>query len=189
MEWYTAAEKFNQALSSTDPTPGGGAAAAMAAAMGCSLALMAAQTTCRKKTTLPEIKNRLETKIHKLTALKTQLNHLIEEDGAAYAAYVVAAKLPKENPSRFQAMQEALAYAARVPADTATTAITCLKELDLMKDDIAPVILSDIYCGQHLLKSAVRCSIENIRANLAFMVNEELTAKLTKQIEYFLKFC
>ena len=34
MEWFTAAEKFNQALASADPTPGGGAAAAMAAAMG-----------------------------------------------------------------------------------------------------------------------------------------------------------
>ncbi|MBR3632022.1 MAG: cyclodeaminase/cyclohydrolase family protein [Elusimicrobiaceae bacterium] len=189
MEWYTAAEKFNQALASTDPTPGGGAAAAMAAAMGCSLALMAAQTTHRRKTTAPEVKGRLENAIHKLAALKTQLNHLIEEDGAAYAAYVVAAKLPKENPTRFQAMQDALAYAARVPADTATTAITCLRELDAIKEDIAPVILSDIYCGQHLLKSAVRCSVENIRANLAFIVNDELAEKLNKQIEHFLKSC
>ena len=30
MEWYTAADRFTEALASPDPTPGGGAAAAMA---------------------------------------------------------------------------------------------------------------------------------------------------------------
>ena len=32
MEWYTAADRFAEALASPDPTPGGGAAAAMAGA-------------------------------------------------------------------------------------------------------------------------------------------------------------
>ena len=57
MEWFTAAEKFNQALASSDPTPGGGAAAAMTAAMGCALALMAAQTTVNKKATPQDSRN------------------------------------------------------------------------------------------------------------------------------------
>ena len=42
MEWFTAAQHFTKALASAEPTPGGGAAAAHAAAMGCALAMMAA---------------------------------------------------------------------------------------------------------------------------------------------------
>ncbi|MBR2865280.1 MAG: cyclodeaminase/cyclohydrolase family protein [Elusimicrobiaceae bacterium] len=189
MEWFKAAEKFNQALASSDPTPGGGAAAAMAAAMGCALALMAGNTTLKRKATPQETKDRLEPHLRKLGALKNQLDHFIQEDSVAYSAYIVASKLPKENADRPKAIEDALLYAARVPTDTATTAIQCLREIDLIKDDIAPVILSDIYCAQYLLKSSIRCSIENIKANLAFIKNEDWVAKLTQHIEVFSKSC
>ena len=60
MEWFTAAERFTAALASSDPTPGGGAAAAHAGAMGCALALMAVQTTLKRKSTQTDARNRLE---------------------------------------------------------------------------------------------------------------------------------
>ena len=59
MEWFKAAEKFNDALASSDPTPGGGAAAAMAATMGCALSIMAVQTTLKRKSTPQASKDRL----------------------------------------------------------------------------------------------------------------------------------
>ena len=183
MEWYTAAEKFNQALASADPTPGGGAAAAMTAAMACSLALMAARTTYNRKATSAEIQAKLDPAIRKLASLNVQLNHYIQEDGDAYTAYLVAKKLPKDHPTREQEMQQALLYAARVPADTANTAITCLHEIDLIAEQIAPIILSDIFCAKHLLKCALRCCKENILANLAFLKDENQIQKLQKVIE------
>ena len=183
MEWYSAAEKFNQALASSEPTPGGGAAAAMTAAMGCALALMAARTTFNNKTTPSDSKTVLDTSIRKLAALKVQLNHYIQEDGDAYTAYLVAKKLPKENPSREHEVQQALLYAARVPADTAATAITCLHEIDLVQGHIAPIIQSDILCAKHLLKCALRCCKENILANLVFIKDESQIQKLNKIIE------
>lgn len=189
MEWFKAAEKFNQALSSSDPAPGGGAAAAMTAAMGCSLALMAAGTTLLKKSTAQEARSRLEQSVRKLGAFKTRLIELMQEDAAAYSAYVVAQKLPKEDPGRAQAMQDALAYAARVPADTATTALHCLREIQTIQPDVAPVILSDAHCARHLLQSALRCCIENIQANLAFIQDQTLAEKLHKQMETFAKSC
>ncbi len=189
MEWSKAAEKFNQALASSDPTPGGGAAAAMAAAMGCALALMASQTTVKRKSTPQEVKDRLLTHMRALGGLNVRLNHYIAEDGAAYTAYLTAKKLPKENPNRESALQDALLYAAKVPADTAVTALRCLQELDAVQNDIAPVILSDVHCARHLLKSAVRCCVENIRANLAFIQNETALEKFNKQTETFLKSC
>ena len=80
-------------------------------------------------------------------------------------------------------------YAAQIPADTATTAITCLHEIDALQNFIAPVILSDVHCARHLLKCAIRCCIENIQANLAFITQPEQIQKIKKQIEGFAKFC
>ncbi len=189
MEWFKSAEKFNEALASTAPTPGGGAAAAMAAAMGGSLALMAVQTTLLRKNTLPGTKTKLESSLRKLSALHTQLNHFIQEDANAYSAFIIAKQLSKENPAREKAIQKALLYAARVPADTATTAIQCLRELEVIAGDIAPIILSDIQCARHLLKSAVHCCVENIRANVVFIKDETVIQNLNRQIDTFLKFC
>jgi len=189
MEWYTAAEKFTAALASSDPTPGGGAAAAHAGAMGCALVLMAAGTTLKRKNTPQAAKERLEKSIRRLTSLKTQLSVYVQKDGEAYSAYITAKKLPKEDPARHDAMQQALVFAAGVPADTATTALEVLKELENIKPDIAEIIMSDIVCAKHLLQACLRCAVENIRANLAFIENEDRKKAVEKQIALFLKSC
>ena len=189
MEWFTAAERFTAALASSDPTPGGGAAAAHAGAMGCALALMAAQTTLKRKTTSSEVKIRLEKSIRRLVALKTQLNAYVQKDSEAYTAFLTAKKLPKDNPARHEAVQQALLFAAGVPADTASTALEVLKEIETVKTDIADIIFSDILCAQHLLQACLRCAVENIRANIVFIENEDRKDLLEKQIALFLKSC
>lgn len=189
MEWYKAAEKFTDALASSDPVPGGGAAAAASAAMGCALIMMATQTTLNRKLTAQDVKERLAAPAKRLGALKEELKSYIQQDGEAYAGYLTAKKLPKDSPERPAALQAALANAARVPADTAATALRCLQEADALKSDVAPIILSDVYCGQELLKCAIKCCIENIKANLSFIEDEELARRLNRQIQTLLKSC
>lgn len=189
MQWYKAAEQFVEALASADPVPGGGAAAAMTATMGCALAMMAAQTTINRKSTSQEVKTRLTANVKKLACLKEELKSYIQLDGDAYTGYLTAKKLSKDNPDRATAIQSALLFAARVPADTAATACHCLREIDALKSDIAPIILSDVYCGQDLLKCAVKCCVENIKANLEFITHPDQTQKLQQQINSFLKSC
>ena len=189
MEWFTAAERFTVALASADPTPGGGAAAAHAGAMGCALALMAVRTTLKREATPAPVRERLEYSVNRLASLKAQLNTYVQKDAEAYSAYLTAKKLPKDNPARQQAMQQALVFAASVPADTATTAMQVLKEIDHIRPDIAAIILSDIACAKHLLRACIRCAVENIRANLVYIQNEDRKNTLEKQIAVFLKSC
>lgn len=189
MEWYTAAERFTEALASSDPTPGGGAAAAQAAAMGCALGMMAIGVTLKSKQTPEPAKDRLNQSIKCLASLKNELKSYVRKDGEAYASFLTAKKLPKENPSRESAIQDALLFAARVPADTATTAVRALKELDQIKGDIAAVIQADMLCAKHLLQASIRCAVENIRANLAFIKNVDKIDEFNKQITVFLKSC
>ena len=104
MEWYTAAERFTEALASSDPTPGGGAAAALTGAMGCALAMMAVGTTLKRKATPEELRPRLTQSLKRLTAFKTELKAYIQKDGDAYAAYLTASKLPKDALEREKAV-------------------------------------------------------------------------------------
>lgn len=189
MEWYTAADRFTEALASADPTPGGGAAAAQTGAMGCALLLMAIGTTLKQKALEPARKNMLETSAKRLGSLKNQLKLLTRQDAEAYAGFLTAKRIPKEDPSRGLALQTALATAARVPSDTAATALQTLKELEEIKSYIAPIIVADVACAKYLLQAAIRCAVENIRANIPFIQDKDLVEKLDKQVQLFLKSC
>lgn len=182
MEWYPAAKYFTNALSSTNPTPGGGAAAAMAGTMGCALAIMAAGTTLKRKTTSIQNRQLLENSLKNLQTFKLQLESLIQEDANAYGAYLAAKKMEANDETRSVAIEESLWAAAQVPADTATTAVHCLQEIDKMKEAVAPVIQSDVLCARHLLKSAIACAIENIKANKAYITNKGHLLALEKQL-------
>ena len=178
MNWNSAAEQFLQALASSEPTPGGGAAAAMAGAMGCALLLMAVTTTQKRKATPAEDRPALAQAVNKLNGLHSTLKKLMSQDAEAYAAYLTARKISKEDPTREQAVQDAAWFAATVPADTAAACKHVLKEADTIESKVAPVILSDVQCARHLLKSALQMSAENIRANLPYITQPERSEKL-----------
>ena len=73
MTWNTGAHQFTDALASANPTPGGGAAGAMAGAMGCALVMMAIQTTLKRKNTPEENRPFLQKSLHELEPLHAQL--------------------------------------------------------------------------------------------------------------------
>lgn len=185
MNWNQGAEQFLEALSSDNPTPGGGAAAAMAGAMGCALILMAIGTTLKRKSTPKENLVSLQAVQQKIRGLHTELKKLIQLDAQAYESYLVAKRLPTEEPSRQQALQDALWVAATVPADIATVALHLLQDIDTLNPLIASVILSDMQCAQHLLKTAIRCSLENIHINLQAITDPIRVEKLQKRLSTF----
>ncbi len=178
MEWAQNANQWLDALSSQTPTPGGGAAAAVCGAMGCSLLLMAARTTLKRKNTPLDARPLLEGSIEKLERILTQLKTYAVQDARAYESYLMAAKLPKNNPARPQAVQEALWQATLVPAHTAQACKQVLAELEADKPLIDKIILSDVACARHLLNSAVACCAENVRVNTAFITQEDRVKQL-----------
>ena len=187
MTWNESAHTFTDALASSAPTPGGGAAAAMAGAMGCALGMMAVGTTLKRKATPAEHRPMLEKSLQQLNMLHEQLKNLITQDARAYENYLSAAKLPKEDPTRPQAVQDALWQAAAVPAQTAQV---CLQVLSQLKDAwpcISSIIISDAHCAQHLLNGAVSCCVESIRANAAHITDTKRQAQLQAWINTFLQ--
>ncbi|MBO4675095.1 MAG: cyclodeaminase/cyclohydrolase family protein [Elusimicrobiaceae bacterium] len=188
MNWDIAAEHFLKELSSSNPTPGGGAASAVTGAMGCALAMMAVSTTLKRKATPQEVCPKLKNSLQKLQTLQKSFQELMKKDAAAYESYLSARKLPKENPQRSQSLEKALWAAASVPADTATAAVHCLQEINTIKGIIAAVIQPDVQCAQHLLQAAICCAVENINANISLMKDERKKTNLQKQADDFLNF-
>lgn len=184
-----AVERFLDALASAEPTPGGGAGAACAGAMGCALATMAVGTTLKRKTLDGQVRGQLEKSIGKLNSFRTELQGYIQKDAEAYAGYLTAVKLPKELPAREQAVQDALIFASKVPADSAKAALCALREVDNIKDLVSPVIMADVCCARHLLQACIKCAVENMRANLVYIKNTDKALELEKQINTFLKSC
>ena len=187
MNWNTGAQQFTDALASSHPTPGGGAAGAMAGAMGCALVMMAVQTTLKRKNTPAGHRTQLEKSLHRLEPLHAQLKDFIMQDAAAYEAYLTATKLPQDNPSRPQAVQESLWQAASVPAQTAQICTQVMNELASVRPYISNIIIADANSAQHLLTGAVACCVENIRANATYITDATRQAQLQQWINMFSK--
>ena len=183
MQWEQGAELFLDALSSDKPTPGGGAAAAMVGAMGCALLLMAIGTTLKRKNTPESHKVLLKQWQEKFSSYQNELKDLMQKDAQSYASYRAAYQLPPDDSSREKALQQALLTATNVPAEIASLCRAILKVIGDLEPLIAPVILSDVRCACHLLKSGCSCGIENVRINLKGLTDSKQTEKLNLLLE------
>src|SRR5438034_339182 len=106
------------AFASSDPTPGGGSASALASAIGASLLMMVAALP-KTRSGSDEDRTALAAAAKALVAVQQQLLEAIDTDSTAYDAVVAAYKLPKateaEQAARKAAIQRALRGATDVP--------------------------------------------------------------------------
>jgi len=156
-------------LSSSDPVPGGGSAAALAGAMGASLvSMVAALTVGRAEYAGADAAAR---EIGEAAwSLRDELVELADEDSDAYQAFVSARRLPRETDeqrtARALAMSSAILEAAEVPLRTARAARQALE----LAGRIAPIgnrnAVSDAGVAALLSAAAIRGAILNVRINL-----------------------
>lgn len=189
VNWQNGAESFIDAVSSGSATPGGGAVGAFAAANGCALAMMSVSVTMKMKSTDAETKKILNEVLDEFIILRDELKECYINDAKAYEEYLSAKKLPAASKERAEYLKEALAACAKVPLDTALKAVKTLQMTDEVEPRISPVIKSDVICARIMLKAAIACSVENIKANLPFIKDETLIKELEGNIRFLQTFC
>ncbi len=189
VNWQNGAESFIDAVSSGSATPGGGAVGAFAAANGCALAMMSVSVTMKMKSTDAETKKILNEVLDEFIILRDELKECYINDAKAYEEYLSAKKLPAASKERAEYLKEALAACAKVPLDTALKAVKTLQMTDEVEPRISPVIKSDVICARIMLKAAIACSVENIKANLPFIKDETLIKELEENIRFLQTFC
>ena len=187
--WEEAAFSFINSLSSSSPTPGGGAAGAVSAAMGCALGEMMCGISSESPHVNENSRKKLKEALPLIKNIKQQLMKSISEDAAAFDNYMKASKdIGMSAEQRKKAVQDALKHAAEVPLNTAKLSCTGLQFLQSLKGDLSPLIMSDYFAAETLLKASIKCSAEIVRINLKYIKDRAFadeTAKKLKVYEYY----
>lgn len=180
--WQAGSNVLVEALAADTPTPGGGSAGAVSAAMGCALLMMAAGVSARSKKVAEEHKPSLLKAVEEFKADKAILQACISEDSRAYDLFTEAATLPKGSPERAVSMQSALRYAAEVPLKTAQTAYRCMQVLHEIEPKLSPNVASDFKSAGFLLDAGIKCAVENVHINMAMIKDEKVVAGLKAEL-------
>ncbi len=177
-------------LASSDPTPGGGSASAVASAMGASLLLMVAALP-KTRLGLEADRAALAVAASALTGLQQQLIEAIDADTAAYDAVVAAYKLPKgsdvEQAARKAAIQRALRGATDVPLGVMRLSALALKEALAVARHGHRAAASDVGVAAALLSAGVRGAHLNVTINLGSLNDGEFVGAAKAESERLAK--
>jgi formiminotetrahydrofolate cyclodeaminase len=172
------------AFASPDPTPGGGSAAALAAALGASLLAMVAGMT-KTKTGSPEARKALDEARGRLMAARATLMGLVDRDSAAYDLVVAAYGQPKgtdaEKAARRDAIQRAMRVATEVPLETATVSAGALGDAAAIEEHGNPNATSDVGTGIALLGAGIRGALLNVEANIGSLTDPAVVAEFRQR--------
>ena len=105
---------FVAALASNAPTPGGGGAAALVGAVGAALGNMVAALTVGKKT-YAAVEDEILAAEKACLALQAELLDQIAADAEGFLPLAKAYGIPKDDPGRAQALEEAAVSACKAP--------------------------------------------------------------------------
>ena len=173
-------------LATRDPAPGGGSAAALAGAMGAALVRMVVELT-----TAPTDPAKAGNELSEIGAAaatwQSELLNLAELDANAYRAVVQARRLPRgterETHARNVQVAAAIREATRAPLATIRAARAVLE----LAERLAPIgsrhAISDVGVAGMLATTSARGAALNVRINLPYLEDRELSAEATAILE------
>ena len=157
------------AFSSSDPTPGGGSAAALTSAVGASLLMMVAGLP-KTRTGSDEERAALTAAGSALAELRKALTDAIDADTAAYDQVVAAYKMPKasaeEQAARKAAIQQALRGATEVPRGVVRLSVAALDQAIAVATHGHRAAASDVGVAVALLRAGARGARLNVEINI-----------------------
>lgn len=174
------------AFRSSEPTPGGGSASALAAAIGASLLAMVARLP-KPRAASEENHARLQAAGERCIALAARLTELIDRDSEAYERVVGAYRLPKgsdeEKTARSAAIQQALRAATDAPLEVMRAAHAALEQGVVVAEFGNRHASSDVQVGLELLAAALRGAKLNVEINLESVKDERYQASVRAEVE------
>ena len=178
--------QFVERLSSAEPVPGGGAASALAAALGASLVSMVAGLSMgrSKYAAYGATLARADATGRQLTA---EFLALSDRDAEAYAGYSAALKLPRETDAQKEARLEAIRAAAKVASDAPWDCVRACLRLAEVAGALAGRsnvnASSDVLVAALLAEAGARGAAENVRINLPSTGDEEYSDAMSRQLD------
>jgi methenyltetrahydrofolate cyclohydrolase len=157
------------AFRSSDPTPGGGSASALAGAVGASLLVMVAGLAKPRAAAEQETTD-LRNAGLRSSELAAELEQLVNRDSEAYELVMDAYRLPKgtddEKTRRATAIQDALREATAAPLEVMRRCSEALTLMNIVERLGNPNAASDVKVASYLLRAGLSGAAENVAINL-----------------------
>ena len=179
-------DQFLDDLASSNPTPGGGSAAAIMGAMGAALVSMVCNVSFGKKgyeAAEPELRNMLV----RSEELRRRLAAMVAEDIAAFDGLMAAYKLPKssdeEKSRRAETIQASLKRATLVPLECARACSEVVQMARRAADLGYKHVISDVGVGVAAADSALRSAALNVFINAPTLKDRRFAARAIEEVE------
>lgn len=176
---------FVAATASKEPTPGGGAIAALTAATGAALAEMVANLTFGKKG-YEAVQTEMEALQAKAEAIRKRMLELSQADADVFNIFMNALGLPKntdeEKAARTAAIQQAYKDAAMVPFEIGELANQIFDLAELASRKGNQNLITDGIIAAINARAAVKSAFLNVRINLSGIKDESFVAELTSKM-------
>ncbi len=161
------------AIAARTPAPGGGAAAALTAAMSAALVQMVVRYSAGQP----------DEDLASLERLGSDALRLADADARAFATLSRLWKLPRDDARRRAGWAGAVAAAIAAPRGVMQTALDTLKLLDRLSAIANANLRSDVAIAALLAVTSARSAAWNVRVNLPLVDDPEEAARIGAEVE------
>ncbi len=159
---------FLDSLAAREPTPGGGASAALHAAQGAALVAMVARYSDRGEESAQAVASRIA---QDADGCRRRASELIDEDMAAFGAVGAAYRLPRGDEDEQAARREAIAAASIGAAQPPAEVIDLAAQIVALAGELLPVanrnVITDIAAAADAARAAASTARINVEINLS----------------------
>ncbi len=179
-------DPFLEELAAGSATPGGGSAAAYAAAMGASLVAMVARLTIGKKK-YADVEHEMETILEGALALHERLYQAVTQDAQAFDGVMDAYRMPKESDEekadRKEAIEAAMQKAAEVPLGVCRDAVHIMAFAADVAEKGNNNAVSDAGSAGAMARAAFKAAQYNVRINAGSVSDKKMAGEWLDQVE------
>ena len=177
-------------LSSKEPVPGGGGAAALAGALGNALGQMVANLTIGKKK-YALVEDEIKELAERMKGIQGQFSALADQDAKVFAPLAKCYSLPsgteEEKAYKAEVMEARLLDASLVPMEIMEKASEMLEIMDILADKGSRMAVSDVGVGVQFIRTALLGAVMNVYINTKSMKNREKAEEMNEKAERLIK--
>lgn len=174
--------EFTEALADRVSVPGGGGAAALAAALSVSLGAMAGNYTLSNES-YADVAEDMAFLLSRTETLRLRLLELVEADAAAFEPLSRAYAIPKEDPARGEILEDALQGAIDAPMEILSRCCEAAVLFEELEQKGSRMLLSDVGCAALLCRAAMECAALNVFVNTRALRDRQEAAEIDAEVD------
>ena len=176
---------YTEELASKSPVPGGGGTSALVGALGISLGNMVGELTVGKKK-YAHVEEDIKELIQRGNEIRDKLLTLVDKDPEVFEPLAKAYGIPKDDPSRDTALEEASKNACLVPLEIMRVLAEAINVIYDFKNQGSKLAISDAGCGAALCKAGMEAAALNVYINTKGLKDRAFAEEVNQEVDELL---